>query len=223
MIVPGLDNLPYVVTCGSLLAIALGLILWLRGRVMRLEQVLAQARLELQGADNRLIQSKSQAALLSRTDPVTGLLVRHVVIERFQFALALARRQDAIFGIVLIQLTNWGHVAGEPKEEIEDKLLTAMSTRLLGVTREIDTIGRVRDYEFAVLLPLLRNANNLEQIVAKLRATLEPPFTLPGNAREFHLTLHFGSASYPRDGANWTLVLKAADESLRLSRMQTRP
>ncbi len=221
MTLPGLDGLAYLII-GPILAAAIGLILWLRSQVSRSNRTLAQARLELEGANNRLVQFKDQAALLSRTDPVTGLLVRHVVVERFQFALALARRQDTVFGIVLIQLTNCEQLAGQHGAGIGDKLLSALSTRLLAVTREVDTVGRVRDYEFAVLLPSLRNASNLDQIVSKLRTAFDAPFAVPGLAQAVHLTANFGSASYPQDGASWATMLKAADESLRLSRMQVR-
>jgi diguanylate cyclase (GGDEF)-like protein len=208
----------FLVAAGLLLATATVLVLWLRSRLLTLERALAQARLELEGANNRLAQTKNQAALQSRIDPVTGLLVRHVMVERFQFALALGRRQDAIFGVVLIELADFDHLT-ERQGQVEDMLLTALSTRLLTVTRETDMVGRVRDPEFAILLSVLRSADDLDLVVSKLRAALDATFTLPGIVQAFRLTMHFGSASFPRDGASWASVLKAADENLRLSRI----
>jgi diguanylate cyclase (GGDEF)-like protein len=207
--------LAYPLAIGILLVLAIGLAV----RMMALQSQLAQAQLEIAGANNRLAQAKAQAALLSNTDPVTGLMVRQVVVERFQLSLGLARRQETVFGIVLLQLPGFDMMIDELGTEVGDRLLAAVAQRLRGATRETDTVGRVREYEFAALLPVLGGAEDIGPDASKLRAAMEPPFTLQGVPGTFSIKTFVGTATYPKDGEDWTTVLKAADESLSRSRI----
>ena len=209
---------PYL---GFLLVIALAgfVAVTSRAQVSKLTAQLAEAQLALEGANNRLEQAKTRVALLSNTDPVTGLLVRHVVVERFQLTLALARAQHTAFGVVLLQLTDFEHLADRHGREIADKLLTAVAERLITATHETETVGRVREHEFAILVPVLAHPDDIEDVANRLRDTLLPSFVLPGMIDTFRLSVHVGGAAYPRDGEDWTTLLKSVDERLRSSRM----
>lgn len=208
--------LAYPIAIGILLALTIGL----AGRMMSLQTQVEHAKLELAGANNRLAQAKAQAALLSNIDPVTGLLVRQVVVERFQLSLGLARRHETVFGIVMIQLTGFDLMVDEHGAELGDRLLAAIAVRLRGATRDTDTVGRVREYEFAVLLPMLGVSEDIAVVAAKLKTAMEPPFTLPGVTGTFRIKIHVGSAAYPKDGEDWSTILKACDDSLSRSRIQ---
>jgi len=192
----------------------------MRKRLMVLTDELQQARLALEGADNRLSQARDRMALLSNTDPVTGLLVRHVIVERFQLSLALAHAQGTPFGIILVQLTDFEHVADLHGRVVADKLLTVAAERLQAATSETDTVGRVREHEFAMLVPILRSVDELASRASRLHERLTAPVSVPGLPDVFRLAVHVGSATYPRDGENWPSLLKAVDERLRASRMQ---
>ncbi len=189
-------------------------------KVRVLKEQLAQAELALEGANNRLEQAKARVALLSNTDSVTGLRVRHVVVERFQLTLALARSEGFMFGIIVLQLTDFEHWADRQGREMADKLLVSVAERLQAATHETDTVGRVREHEIAILVPVLHNPSEIETIAAHLRDVLAPPFRLAGATQTFTLSVHVGSASYPRDGGDWPSLLKVVDERLRANRMQ---
>lgn len=192
----------------------------LRQKVKALQEELTETKLALEGANNRLEQARSRMALLSNTDPITGLMVRHVIVERFQLSLALAHAQGTVFGVVLVQLTDFEHLADLHGRIVADKLLTVMAERLQANTSETDTVGRVRDHEFAILVPVLRHEDEMLSIANRLRDRLVPPIAVPGLPDVFRLHVHVAGASYPRDGENWTSLLKTADERLRASRMQ---
>lgn len=217
---PEMVVIAVVLVAAVLVAVSVIVALRTRARVEGLERSLDETRLELAGANNRLEQARAKAALLSNTDPLTGVLARHVVVERFQMALALARRQDAIFGIVLLQLIGFDTLAERQGRDIADRLLTMAGDRLRAATREMDTVGRVRDYEFAVLLPALKDARDAEGIASKLRVELETTLPSPDAVQPVRLVVNVGSATYPRDGADWNAILKTAEESLRVNRIQ---
>lgn len=194
-------------------------ILQMRARMAAMADRLTEAQLALQGANNRLEQARNRVALLSNTDPVTGLLVRHVIVERFQLSLALSHAQHTVFGVALIQLTDFEHLADLHGRVVADKLLTVVAERLQAASSETDTVGRVRDHEFAMLVPVLSSEDQMTVIANHLRERLLVPIDVPGVKDQFRLTIHVGSGTYPRDGDNWTTVLKRIDERLRASRI----
>ncbi len=204
------------------IAVAAGLsVRSMRRKMVELTDRLSEVQLALEGANNRLEQARGRVALLSNTDAVTGLLVRHVIVERFQLSLALSHAQGTVFGVVLIQLTDFEHLADLHGRVVADKLLTVVAERMQAATRDTDTVARVRDHEFAMLVPVLRSEDEMAGIAMDLRERLTPPIAVPGIKDVFRLTVHVGSGTYPRDGENWTSLLKKIDERLRASRFQT--
>lgn len=203
----------------AIVAVAAFAVMRMRVRLAAMADRLAEAQLALQGANNRLEQARSRVALLSNNDPVTGLLVRHVIVERFQLSLALSHAQHTVFGVVLIQLADFEDLADLHGRMVADTLLTVVAERLQAATSETDTVGRVRDHEFAMLVPVLNSEAQMTVIADNLRERLLVPIGVPGVKDQFRLTIHVGSGTYPRDGDNWQSLLKRIDERLRTSRI----
>ena len=191
----------------------------MRARLAAMADRLAEAQLTLQGANNRLEQARSRVTLLSNTDPVTGLLVRHVIVERFQLSLALSHAQHTLFGVVLIQLTEFEDLADLHGRMVADNLVTVVAERRQAAMSETDTVGRVREHEFAILVPVLSSEAQMTVIADNLRERLLAPIRVPGLKDQFRLTIHVGSGTYPRDGENWISLFKRIDERLRTSRI----
>ncbi len=215
------DNIEVVVVLAVLAVVAAAgfAVMRMRARLAAMADRLAEVQLALQGANNRLEQARSRVALLSNTDPVTGLLVRHVIVERFQLSLALSHAQHTVFGVVLIQLADFEDLADLHGRMVADTLLTVVAERLQAATSETDTVGRVRDHEFAMLVPVLNSEAQMTVIADNLRERLLVPIGVPGVKDQFRLTIHVGSGTYPRDGDNWQSLLKRIDERLRTSRI----
>jgi diguanylate cyclase (GGDEF)-like protein len=212
------ETLIYVLSPISLLIFAAVLVFWRDRRTWRLEGLLAERELALDNANQRLSQAKSQLAQLSNKHPVTHLLARHVVIERFQLLRTQARRYETTFGIVLISLTDFDNVSDRLGKEVGERLLASLGSRLMAMTRESDTVGFMRDHDFAVLMPNVGSVMGLDGVVSKLRVSLRVPFILSGVVQPVTPEVHFGKALYPNDGDDWTSILKAADNDLLLRR-----
>jgi diguanylate cyclase (GGDEF)-like protein len=212
------ETLIELIVVTLLLTLAGWLVFTRERRARRLEGLLAERDVALDNANQRLDQIKSQLAQLSNKDPVTHLLARHVVVERFQLLRTQARRYGTGFGIVLVALTDFERILDRVGREGCERLLVSIGSRLLATTREADTVGFMREHDFAVLMPYVESAMGLEAVVAKLRAALQAPFTLQGVTQTISPEIHFGKALYPDDGDDWTSILKAADNYLLLSR-----
>jgi diguanylate cyclase (GGDEF)-like protein len=188
-------------------------------RLARANQRVTDLDLELVGANHRLQQARDQVALLAHHDPLTGLLVRAELQRGFQTTLAIAKRTNTVFGIVLIDLPGFEAVAATHGDETADRVLAAFGLRLRTVTRDMDVVARVGAHQFAALLPRLNDTDDIEVVIRKLRAELEQQFKLAGMPKGSELggirvQLCFGHACFPRDGQDWTAIMKIADERL---------
>jgi diguanylate cyclase (GGDEF)-like protein len=188
-------------------------------RMARVKQRVSDMTLELIGASHRLQQARDQAALFAHHDTLTGLLVRAELQRAFQTALAIAKRTDAPFGIVLIDLPGFETVSAQHGDETADRVLVAFAQRLRTVTRDMDTVARVGDYQFAALLPRLNAIEDIDVVIRKLRADLERQFVLSGIPNGIRIQTCFGHACFPRDGQDWTSMMKVADERLARGRI----
>jgi PleD family two-component response regulator len=131
----------FLVPVGLLLIAPGVLVLVQQRRANLLTHLVAERDWALDNAIQRLNQVKSQLSQLSNEDPVTHLLARHVVIERFQLLRTQARRYGTKFGIALISLTDFMSIAERVGTEAGGRLLASLGSRLVAMTRESDTVG----------------------------------------------------------------------------------
>ena len=75
-----------------------------------------------------------------------------------------------------------------------------------------DTVARLGGDEFAVLLPEAGNANDAALMAEKILAALERPFTIEGQTVDVSASI--GIALCPRDGDDWTTLLRCADVAM---------
>jgi diguanylate cyclase (GGDEF)-like protein len=123
------------------------------------------------GAVSRIIGSiqditdqRQQAAKVERLafrDSLTGLPNRALFQIRFATAVAEAEQLGSKVGLLILDLDHFkdlndtlGHAAG-------DALLRSVSEQLLAVYRGTDSVARLGGDEFAVIIPNVRDANDL--------------------------------------------------------------
>ncbi len=95
--------------------------------------------------------SEAKIAYLAHHDPLTGLLNRASLMEKIDDCLALSRRNNAGFALLLLDLDrfkqvndNYGHPAG-------DALLQQVGERLKSELRQTDVLARLGGDEFAIV------------------------------------------------------------------------
>jgi diguanylate cyclase (GGDEF)-like protein/PAS domain S-box-containing protein len=145
-------------------------------------------------------------------DPLTNLSNREPFMERFRQQLAEARRQNRRLAIVYLDLDRfkfindtWGHSVG-------DIFLQSLALRLKRRVREVDTVARVGGDEFVILMPDIRQTENLSTIAQKLLAAVARPVDVKGMTLE--VTASIGIACYPEDGDDSEILLRNADTAM---------
>jgi diguanylate cyclase (GGDEF)-like protein len=113
-----------------------------------------QMPLLFHGLNSRLheqTESRARARALAVTDPLTGLGSERKLLMQLQAALDRARPGRPL-ALMLVELANHASLAREHGREGADRALVLTAARLRNVVRDIDTVARVGNQHFALLL-----------------------------------------------------------------------
>jgi len=118
-------------------------------------------------------QAEDRLEQLTTHDPLTGLANRLLLHTRAAAALRQANRTGCYVACLFVDLDRFrvvndslGHAAG-------DRLLTTVAARLAEVVRPGDTVARVGDDEFGLLLVGLEHQAEAEIVANRVRAALD--------------------------------------------------
>lgn len=134
-------------------------------------------------------ENQARVRAIEGTDPLTGLTMTTVLNLRLRDAIRRARRYNQPCALLLVELSNHADLRLRLGRETADRALVVAAARLSRVVRDVDTVCRVTDTRFAVLIegPLHPDQVRLlaQHIVAK---GLEPASLLPDDTSlRFHL------------------------------------
>jgi len=153
-------------------------------------------------------------------DVLTNLPNRMLFKDRLEQAMKHAHRNKQILGVIVLDLDRFKNINETLGHLLGDKLLVAVSERLLGVLNESETIARFGGDEFTLLLPQVTSIDEATQHAQKIIELLAAPFKL--NNHELHVTTSIGVAFYPEDGENSEILLKNAETAMYRAKEQGR-
>ncbi|WP_084578839.1 putative bifunctional diguanylate cyclase/phosphodiesterase [Sphingomonas azotifigens] len=145
-------------------------------------------------------------------DALTGLPNRTMLMDRLQQAIAQARRDQRLVGVLLLDLDRFKQVNDSLGHFAGDELLEQVARRLRSVLRESDTAARLGGDEFVIAAGTLHGPTDAEQLAARVLKVLEAPFLVQGRA--LHVGATIGISLYPGDGDNPAALLQAADTAM---------
>jgi len=110
-------------------------------------------------------------------DTLTGLLSGGAYGVRFAMARARAGRYKKIFAVMSIDIAPAVEAGAlEPRET--DELVKQVAERLAGIARATDTLARIDQHKFAMILEELTYPEHAERVKQKVEAALSEPFML---------------------------------------------
>ncbi|ARN22382.1 putative bifunctional diguanylate cyclase/phosphodiesterase [Piscinibacter gummiphilus] len=149
---------------------------------------------------------------LSNYDPLTQLPNRSMFVDRTRTAMADAARDGKVLGVLMLDLDQFKHVNESLGHASGDELIKQAAQRLTSALRDHDTVARPGGDEFAVLLPAVRAAVDLDLIANKLLRAFESPFRLLN--RDVFVTTSIGAALFPADADHPDQLVLHADAAL---------
>lgn len=97
-------------------------------------------------------ENRARLRAMESTDPLTGLTITPVLRLRLRDALKRARRSGHRCGVMLVELSNHGDIVAREGREAGDRALVVAASRLSSVVRDVDTVCRISDTRFAMLI-----------------------------------------------------------------------
>ena len=159
-----------------------------------------------------LMAAKEEAEKLATHDHLTGLPNRLLLADRFNEAVARAKRTDERVYLLGIDVDDFkpindshGHAAG-------DRYLIEIAARIKSCVREYDTVVRVGGDEFLVLTAAAGFSEGVESLVARLLEAARRPHRIGESV--IAPSLSIGVAEAPRDGATLEQLMLSADQAL---------
>jgi len=137
-------------------------------------------------------------------DPVTGLPSVGAFGVRFAMARARASRNKKLFAVMSIELSPDATLrAGALDESLKERMLKEVATRLTACVRETDTVARVDEEKFALILEDLATPENAQRVEQKVRTALDQPLKLGDQTLNIAstLSLQFYPSAQPVDSS----------------------
>ena len=168
--------------------------------------------------------SERELNRLANFDTLTGLANRNLFRERFERALAEARRRHGFLAVLFIDLDRFKMVNDTLGHGVGDQLLREVAVRLNGCVRGGDSITRGPDPaprssmarlggdEFIALLTSLKGPADASKVAERMLASLSEPIMVDGN--EIYVSASIGVANFPQDGDNAETLLMHADAAM---------
>lgn len=145
-------------------------------------------------------------------DALTGLPNRFLVADRLELGLATAKRKQNMLGVMLLDLDGFKQVNDCLGHNVGDLLLRQVAERLSAVLRKSDTVGRMGGDEFLIILPDVRELDEVAAVAEKILRTVAEPRRIAGH--DLRVTTSLGVSLYPRDGAEAQTLIKLADVAM---------
>lgn len=145
-------------------------------------------------------------------DPLTGLPNRALLRDRFEQALAGARRYGFLVGLVLFDLDRFKDINDMLGHEVGDRVLRHVATQIESSIRASDTLARLGGDEFALLMPGLRDVAEAAQIAERALAALQQELRLDQVLVKLNASV--GIAVHPTHGSDPSSLLRRADVAM---------
>ncbi len=149
-------------------------------------------------------------------DALTGLPNRSLFGDRLRQALLSARRNQNMFGVLLLDLDRFKDINDALGHDRGDTLLQEVTARLRGVLRATDTVARLGGDEFAVLTTDAKHPDDVVASARKILAALEGPFAIADQMVETGASI--GIALYPVHGDDPTTLMRRADVAMYVAK-----
>jgi diguanylate cyclase (GGDEF)-like protein/PAS domain S-box-containing protein len=160
--------------------------------------------------DRKLAEEKIHQ--MAYYDSLTGLPNRKLLSDRLGIALAHARRNRQRAAVAMLDLDNFKDVNDTLGHDMGDLVLKDAAERLVSVLRESDTVARFGGDEFVLVIPALKEADDVVPVARKIVEIFREPFLI--GAHQLFVTTSIGIAAYPDDGTEETILFKRADSAM---------
>lgn len=155
---------------------------------------------------------ENQLVMQATYDSLTNLPNRVLLMDRVDQAILQAKKKKSIMAFLFLDLDRFKMTNDTLGHTMGDKLLQAISNRLLIATDDFDTVARLGGDEFVILLSDIDTYQQAEILAQEILHAIEKPIQI--DQHSLKITASLGISYFPRDGGDYETLLKSADLSM---------
>ena len=156
---------------------------------LALEAPLLLVALNIRSRERHIMIAREQA--MSSQDALTGLLTAHLFNDRLSQVVARAARYKEPAALVYVDLVNYDYIKRTHGITVAEQSLLRSVIKLRRVLRDVDTIGRIDEARFGLILEDVSTREPVTYLAARLIAAGLMP--LKGHKPEVLLQFHIAS------------------------------
>jgi diguanylate cyclase (GGDEF)-like protein len=134
---------------------------------------------------------------------------RPILYDRVGQAISFAQRHGGHAAVLFLSLDHFNQIAGNLGHLASSKLLQSVALRLRGCVRAPDTVSRLKDDTFGVLLQDIDRPEDAAASAARLLQAVAAFHSV--DRHEIHVTASIGVSVYPNDGLDAETLIKNAE------------
>jgi diguanylate cyclase (GGDEF)-like protein/PAS domain S-box-containing protein len=165
-------------------------------------------------------RAEERLMYLAQFDALTGLPNRSLVRDRLTLAIARAKRNDQMVGVMFLDLDNFSEVNDLLGHAAGDRVLQTAAALLSASLRDVDTLGRLGGDEFTIVLENITGEDQVSTVAEKIKKVFAEPIVVDG--REIFVSASVGIAFYPHGGETVDALLQSADVAMYHAKGQGR-
>ncbi len=169
----------------------------------------------------RDLQSQEEAARFSDIDQVTWVYSRRFLMDALDAEIARASRHGRGLSLVLLDLDEFGEFNTTYGQSMGDRLLRTAATTLAEAVSPPEIAARIKDDDFAVLLPETNRAAAVAA-TARMLSSLAQVSVFDGGGSPQPLTASVAIVCFPDDGATGRELLANAAADLEQAKQERR-
>ena len=163
---------------------------------------------------------RDEAARFSDVDPVTWVHNRRYLVQVLDSEMMRAARYGRGLSLVLLDIDGFGEFNTTYGQSMGDRLLRTVATTLAETTSPPELVARVKDDDFAVLLPETNRAAAVTT-TTRLLASLAQVSVFSGEDKEAQpVTVSVAITSFPDDGNTPQVLLERALADLEAAKRE---
>lgn len=176
--------------------------------------------LNLRSRERHRVEARSHA--LSSQDALTGLLAPHIFQDRLKQILSRAQRSREPAAVVYIDLVNYRYIKATWGPAVAEQSLLRSVIKLRRILRDVDTVGRVAEARFGLILEGVSSRAPITEMASRLIAAGLMP--LKGLKPEVILQFHVAAVLLrERLGTDVEITQSLTDLVQRISPRSRRP
>ena len=164
----------------------------------------------------QMLSSTSALTVMANNDALTGLPNRRLLEDRMAQALKEASRAQQMVAVLFLDLDYFKVVNDTHGHLMGDQLLKKVGERLTTLLRAEDTVARIGGDEFVILLPKLKDEQQLIATAEKVINELAQPFHILEKTLQVGVSI--GIALYPQHDDNPSHLIKLADDAMYVAK-----